>query len=91
MTDYLALWWVWLSAALVLGVIEILAPSFLALGFAIGAALMAAVVGFSLFNLSVSAKLAVFAVLSLAAWIALRQAFRPPAGSVKTFDHDIND
>ena len=91
MIDYLSLWWVWLSAALVFGLVEILAPGFLFLGFAIGALIMACITAFSLVALSLSAKLAVFAVLSLIAWFALRRAFKSAAGSVKTFDHDIND
>jgi membrane protein implicated in regulation of membrane protease activity len=91
MTDILSLWWVWLSAALVFGLIEILAPGFLFLGFALGALVMSAITAFSLVGLSLSAKLAVFAVLSLICWLALRRAFRPPTGTVETFDHDVND
>lgn len=91
MTDYLTLWWVWLSAALIFGLIEILAPGFLFLGFAVGALAMSGITAFSLLTLSLSAKLAVFAVLSLIAWFALRRAFRPPTGTVKTFENDIND
>jgi hypothetical protein len=32
-----------------------------------------------------------FAVLSLVAWIVLRRLFDLKTGSVKTFEHDIND
>ena len=91
MTDYLTLWWVWLSAAFIFALIEILAPGFLFLGFAIGALAMAAMTALPFVTLSLSAKLSIFAILSLIAWVALRRAFKPPAGSVKTFDHDIND
>lgn len=91
MMDLLALWWIWLCAAFVLGLIEILAPGFLFLGFALGALVMSGIVAFSLLSLSVSAMLAVFALLSLIAWLGLRRAFRPPTGTVKTFEHDIND
>ncbi len=90
MSDYLSLWWVWLSAALIFGLIEILAPGFLFLGFALGALAMTVLVAVGA-GLSVSAKLAVFALLSLIGWFALRRMFRAPTGSVKTFDHDIND
>ena len=31
------IWWVWLCAALVLGILEVLVPGFVFLGFAIGA------------------------------------------------------
>ena len=91
MTDYLSLWWVWLCAALVFGLVEVLAPGFIFLGFALGALIMSGIVAFSLLNLSLSAKLAVFAILSLIAWYGLRRAFKPPTGTVKTFEHDIND
>ena len=41
MADLLTLWWVWICAALVLGVIELLLPGSIFLGFAIGALAMA--------------------------------------------------
>lgn len=91
MADALTLWWVWLSAALALGLIELLSPGFLFLGFAVGALAMSAITAFSLLSLPVSGKLAIFTLLSLIAWVGLRRAFKPPKGSVKTFDHDIND
>lgn len=91
MTDYFTLWWVWLSAALLFALIEILAPGFLFLGFALGALAMSGITAFALVSLSLSAKVAVFALLSLVAWVFLRRAFKPPTGTVKTFDHDIND
>lgn len=91
MTDYLTLWWVWLCAALAFALVEILAPGFLFLGFALGALIMTGLTALSLISLPVSGKLAVFALLSLVGWFALRRAFKPPSGSVKTIRHDIND
>jgi len=41
--------------------------------------------------LSTSATLALFALLSLIAWVILRFAFEPPTGNVKTFQDDVND
>lgn len=91
METLLTTWWVWLAAALVLGIVEMLIPGFIFLGFAIGAA----VVGIALLGplglLSVPAILLIFAVVSLIAWLALRKYFALPKGQVKTFDHDIND
>lgn len=91
MAALLTTWWVWLAAALVLGILEMLIPGFIFLGFAIGAA----VVGIALLGplglLSVPAILLIFAVISLAAWLGLRKYFALPKGQVKTFDHDIND
>ncbi|UZD92248.1 NfeD family protein [Cognatishimia activa] len=91
MDALLTTWWVWLAAALVLGILEMLIPGFIFLGFAIGAA----VVGIALLGplglLSVPAILLIFAVISLAAWLGLKKHFALPKGQVKTFDHDIND
>ena len=91
MEALLTTWWVWLAAALVLGILEMLVPGFIFLGFAIGAA----VVGLALLGplglLSLPAILLVFAVVSLIAWLGLRKYFALPKGQVKTFDHDIND
>lgn len=91
MEALLTTWWVWLAAALVLGILEMLIPGFIFLGFAIGAA----VVGLALLGplglLSLPAILLVFAVVSLIAWLGLRKYFALPKGQVKTFDHDIND
>ena len=89
---YWTIWWLWLAAALVFGIAEVLLPSFIALGFAIGA------FGVSMLLLA-SADMApglpllllVFAGLSLIAWLLLRRYFSLPTGPVKHFDHDIND
>ncbi len=87
-----ATWWVWLAAALGLAILEVLAPGFVFLGFAIGVAL----VGLLLLipaatTLSPSLLLLIAAGLSLAAWLILRQSFNLPGSTPKTFDHDIND
>lgn len=91
MTDYLTVWWVWLAAALVLAILEVLAPGFIFLGFAIGAALVGVALLGPLQLLSVPMLLLVFAALSLIAWLVLRKVFALPKGQVKTFNHDIND
>ena len=44
MDTMVSIWWVWLSAAIALAVLEVLAPSFIFIGFAIGALIMTAVV-----------------------------------------------
>ncbi|CUH80559.1 hypothetical protein TRM7557_02974 [Tritonibacter multivorans] len=86
-----SLWWVWMAAALVLGIIEMLAPGFIFLGFAIGAAGVGLLQLLAPGALGLPALLLVFAALSLAAWLILRRSFALPKGQVKTFDHDIND
>jgi membrane protein implicated in regulation of membrane protease activity len=91
MADLLTIWWVWLAAALVLAILEVLAPGFIFLGFAIGAAVVGVALLGPLQLLSVPMILLVFAALSLVAWLVLRRVFALPKGQVKTFNHDIND
>lgn len=91
MEELLTTWWVWLAAALVLAILEVLAPGFIFLGFAIGAALVGLALLGPMQILSVPMILLVFAALSLAAWLVLRRVFALPKGQVKTFHHDIND
>lgn len=86
----LSVWWVWIAAAVVLGILELLAPGFLALGFAIGALAMAALV-ISPLTPSGVVLLVLFAAFSLAAWYGLRAVFSTPKGSVQRFEDDIND
>ncbi|MEP4198253.1 MAG: hypothetical protein ABJL99_21745 [Aliishimia sp.] len=90
MSYLVSLWWVWVCAALGLGLVELLAPGFIFLGFAIGALSMGALVGFGV-SLTTSASFAVFAILSLIAWFVLRRIFESPTGSVKVITEDVND
>lgn len=88
------LWWVWAVAALVLGAVEIFAPAYIFLGLGVGAAAVAVLSGFSLFGLgalSLPATLVVFALLSLAAVVVLRQLLGVRDGQVRVWDKDIND
>ena len=82
-------WWAWAAFALVLAILEVLAPGFVLLGFAVGAALVSVLVwinvGLSLIWLSL-----LFAVASLVAWLVLRSVFQLKTGQVRTFDEDIN-
>lgn len=86
-------WSVWMIAALVLAFVEVLAPGFVFLGFAIGAALMALFywLGAPFITLSLPMALLAFALVSLAAWVALRQVLGVRKGQVKVWDRDIND
>jgi membrane protein implicated in regulation of membrane protease activity len=90
MEYYLTLWWVWVCVALAVGILELLAPGFIFLGFALGALAMAAIVSiFSLTN--IPAMLALYAVLSLVGWIVLRAAFRNQSSGARIVTSDIND
>lgn len=90
MAAYLSLWWMWICIALVVGLIELLAPGFIFLGFALGALVMAAVV-YVVPGLSVPLMLALFAILSLMAWIALRQIFKHQSSGARIVTQDINE
>ena len=87
----LSLWWVWGAAALVLGILEVLVPGFVFLGFAIGAFLVAMLLLNLGLVLSLPLLLLIFAALSLVAWLILRQVFALPRGQVKRFHDDVND
>ena len=86
---WVSLWWVWLCAALLLAILELLVPAYIFLGIAIGAAIMAGVV--ALFPaLGVSSLMAIFAALSLVAWLVLRRVFRSPDDQTRIVHEDIN-
>ena len=86
-----SIWWVWLSGALVLGILEVLLPGFVFLCFAIGAVVMALILLVPGIGFSLPVLLLIFAALSLASWLLLRKMFALPKGQVKSFDSDIND
>ena len=85
------IWWVWVVAGVVLGVLEILVPGFVFLGFAVGAGLtgVLVLVGFAPGNVALLAL--VFAVLSLVSWMVLRRAVGVTKSQVKVWKDDIND
>ncbi|UWQ14047.1 hypothetical protein K3556_14200 [Aliiroseovarius sp. M344] len=83
-------WWVWVAGAIALGIFEMLAPGFIFLGFAVGAA----VVGLLLFlgiALSLPWVLVLFAAISLVTWLILRQVIGVRKGQSKRIDVDINE
>jgi membrane protein implicated in regulation of membrane protease activity len=84
-------WWVWLVAAAVLGIAEVLIPGFVLLGFAIGAALVGILLWAGILGSSLPWLLLVFAVASLAAWLVLRKAVGVRKGQLRVWDSDIND
>jgi len=93
----LATWWVWIAGGLVIGILELLIPGwFLFVGFAIGAVLTGIWLGLGLPGSGWIAAgpgngLTVFALLSLLAWLVLRQTVGLRAGQVKRIEHDVND
>ena len=91
----LTTWWTWMAAAFVMAILEMLAPGWILLGFAIGAGgtgLLLLIGGPAAWLVdSLPLLFAFFAVLSLISWFVLKWAFGSSAGSVKTFEHDINE
>jgi membrane protein implicated in regulation of membrane protease activity len=83
-------WWAWVVLGFALGVLEILAPGYIFLGFAIGAILTGALVGFGV-PAGLPALILIFAVASVAAWLVLRRTMGVREGQVKIWDRDIND
>jgi len=85
-------WWIWMAAGLVLAIAEILIPAWVFLGFAVGAFTMGVMIWLGIgTGLSLAWSLVVFALLSLIAYVLLRQAFGIRRGQVKIWDRDIND
>ncbi|MDG1069312.1 MAG: hypothetical protein P8P40_13190 [Sulfitobacter sp.] len=90
MDGLLHIWWVWLCAALLLALIELMVPASVFLGFALGALAMAAVVALGIIT-NTAALLAVFAALSLVAWIALKLLFKSQSSGARIVTRDINE
>lgn len=85
------IWWVWLVAAAALGILELILPGFMALGFGLGAALVGVLTATGLLGENLALMVLVFAIGSLAGWIGLRKWAGVRKGQVKVWDHDIND
>ena len=90
MWAFWSVWWIWVVFGVALGVLEVLVPGFIFLGFAIGAVLVGVLVGIGLLGGSVAWLVLVFAVLSLAAFVALRQVVGVTKVQTKVWDKDIN-
>ncbi len=84
-------WWVWIVAGFALGVLEILAPGYIFLGFAMGALLTGVLLGIGVLGGSLPLLLLVFAVLSLVTWFLLRKIVGVTDSQAKIWHKDIND
>lgn len=89
MENWASIWWIWISGALVLAILEVVLPGYIFLGFALGALALGALL-FMGVSLSAPIIWLAFAVLSLAAYLALRKIFGLKTGQVKIFKDDIN-
>ena len=91
-----AVWWVWVGGGLGLAILELLAPGYIFVGFAIGAVITGTVIGLDLpgsawLTASPANALIAFALLSVLAWAGLRLSLGVRKGQVKRFDRDINE
>jgi membrane protein implicated in regulation of membrane protease activity len=86
-----AVWWVWIVAGFALGVLEVILPGFIFVGFAIGAVIVGAGLGLGILGGSLAVLLLVFAVSSLIAWVVLRRVLGVRQGQIKLWDRDINE
>lgn len=97
--EHIILWnqyWVWFTLALALGVLEIVMPGYILLGFALAAAAIGVVflVGVGpaeTMMQSLPITLSVFGAASLIVWLGLRHYFGRRDGQVKVWDKDINE
>ncbi len=85
------MWWVWVVAGVALAALEVLAPGYFFLGFAIGAVSVGVIMWTGLVSFGLPGALLAFAVISLIGWAVLRAVFPRQSGDVKLWDHDIND
>ena len=83
------LWWVWIVFGFVLGILEVLVPGFIFLGFAIGAVVTGVFAAFGVVSLPL--LLLIFAIASVVAWLVLRRVVGVRSNQEKVWHHDIND
>lgn len=86
-----SVWWIWIVAGFVLGMLEIVMPGYIFLGFAIGAVITGILVGIGIASANPALLALIFAVCSLVAWLILRRTMGVREGQVKVWDRDIND
>lgn len=91
-----ATWWAWGILGVVFAIAEMLLPSYLFLGFAVGASITGGLllVGGPFAGWMIGSPeilLLIFVLLSLVAWIALRRILGLRDGQVKIIDRDINE
>jgi membrane protein implicated in regulation of membrane protease activity len=86
------IWWAWIAAGFVIGIVEVALPGFIFLGFAGGAILVGVLLGLGLVGGgSPPLLLMIFAFASLLVWGGLRLAIGTRPGQVKLWEKDIND
>jgi inner membrane protein len=90
------LWWVWVSAGVLMAIVEVFIPGFFFLGFSAGAVvtglvLLAGGPFAAWLGSSVAYTFLFFAVFSLISWLLLRRLAGVREGQLKIWDRDINE
>ena len=83
--------WVWIVAGVTLGVLEVIAPAYVFLGFAIGAVVVGCLLTIGLISTGWPVLALIFALVSLVAWWAMRRIFGMRTGQQKIWERDINE
>ena len=89
-------WWVWVSAGVVLGIVEVFLPGFFFVGFAAGAVVTGLVLltggpFAALLAGSFAYTMLFCAVISVIVWVALRRLVGVRKGQIKVWTRDINE
>ena len=89
-------WWIWAAFAVVMVILEVILPTYIFLGFAVGAGITGAILWLggplaATVAGSMSWTLVTFAIVSLVSWVTLRSVLGVRKTQVKMFDEDIND
>lgn len=90
------IWWLWVVGGMAIGILELLVPGFLFVGFAVGGVVTGLILLLGVWPadwmaLSLPNHLLVFSAVSVAVWIGLRLLVGVRTGQVTTFDRDINE
>ncbi|WP_372613480.1 NfeD family protein [Aquicoccus sp.] len=89
-------WWAWMAGAIVLAILEVLAPGYVFLGFAVGAAVIGVLLLWgggvaAWLGGSLSMMVLMFAIFSLLAWLVMRKVVGVRKGQTRIWDRDINE
>jgi len=84
-------WWIWIVGGIILAVLEVIAPGYILLGFAIGAIATGILLALGVLGSSLPILILVAAVISLVTWFAMRRLFGIRRGQIKIWDKDINE
>ena len=84
-------WWIWIVGGIILAVLEVIAPGYILLGFAIGAIATGILLALGVLGSSLPILILVAAVISLVTWFAMRRLFGIRRGQIKIWDRDINE